>query len=243
MKLTRRATLSSLILGLTFCAPFTAKSASIDVNGTCELGCLVSPPLSNGQSTSGTFDFDYTFVDGDIYNIAGSYSATYSTINGSTISVDPTVTYEGPGKSAAADALDFNLSQDYFDTSCCTWAGTYYETVPLFLASSAGPGSKISGQVLYDDKSVGLVGPFNPGSYLESKSADLDFGSLDTNPTLIADFDLTLKFGKNTLPGTDAGSTSAAPEPAMAIPCGLGLILIYCGFLRRKHSRSNQNLT
>jgi len=239
MNLTRRATLSSLILGLTFCAPFTAKSASIDVNGTCEVGCLVSPPLSNGQSTSGTFDFDYTFLDGDIYNVAGNYSATYSTLDGSTISVDPTVTYEGPGKSVAADALDFNLSQDYFDTSCCTWAGTYYETVPLFLASTAGPGSKISGQVLYDDKSVGLVGPFNPGSYSVSKSANLDFGALDTNPTLIADFEFTVKFGKNTLPGTDASSTSAAPEPAMAIPCGLGLILIYCGLRRRKDSRSN----
>jgi len=242
MNLTRRATLSSLILGLTFCAPFTAKSASILVNGTCEVGCAISPPLSNGESTAGTFDFDYTFLDGDIYNVAGNYSATYSTVDGSTIKVDPTITYEGPGKSAAADTLEFNLSQDYFDTSCCTWAGTYYETMPLFLASTAGAGSKISGQVLYDDKSVGLVGPFSPGSYSESKSANLDFGGLDTNPTLISDFEVTVKFGKNTLAGTDASSTSAAPEPAMAIPCGLGLILIYCGLLRRKHFRNNQNL-
>jgi hypothetical protein len=239
MNYTRRATLSSLILGLTFCAPFTAKSASIDVNGTCEVGCPSTPPLSNGESTSGTFDFDYSFLDGDVYNFAGNFSATYSTVDGSTISVDPTITYEGLGSSAGADVLDFNLKQDYFDTSCCTWAGTYYETVPLFLSSTAGPGSKIEGQLLYDDKSVGLVGPFGPGSYSESKSADLDFGALDTSPTLSADFEFKVGFRLGTLPGTDASSTSAAPEPAMAIPCGLGLILIYCGLLRRKHSRSN----
>jgi hypothetical protein len=239
MNLTRRATLSSLIFGLTFCAPFTAKSASIAVNGTCEVGCPSTPALHNGQSTSGTFDFDYTFLDGDIYNVAGSYGASYSTVDGSTIFVDPTITYEGLSPSAAADVLDFNMKQDYYDTSCCTWAGTYYETVPLFLASTAGPGSKIEGQLLYDDKSVGLVGPFGPGSYSIAESKNLDFGALDTNPTLSADFELKVGFRPGTLPGTEASSTSAAPEPAMAIPCGLGLILIYCGLLRRNHSRSN----
>jgi hypothetical protein len=236
MKLTRRATLSSMILGLTFCAPFTAKSASIAVNGTCEVGCPTSPALHNGQSTSGSFDFDYTFVDGDIYNVAGTYSASYSTVDGSTISVDPTITYEGHSPSVGPDVLDFNTKQDYFDPSCCTWAGTYYETVPLFLSSTAGPGSKIEGQVLYDNKSVGLVGPFGPGSYSESKSANLDFGALDTNPTLVADFELKVGFEPHTRPGADASSSSAAPEPAMVIPGGLGLILIYCGFLRRKQS-------
>ncbi len=95
MNLTRRATLSSLIFGLTFYAPFTAKPASIAVNGTCEVGCPSTPPLSNGQSTSGSFDFDYTFVDGDIYNVAGTYGASYTTVDGSTIYVDPTITYEG----------------------------------------------------------------------------------------------------------------------------------------------------
>src|SRR5580658_5215675 len=124
MNYTHRFTPYSLILGLTLCAPFTAKSASIDVNGTCELGCSFSAPLTNGQSTSGNFDFDYTFLDGDIYNFAGNYSATYSTLDGSTISVDPTITYEGAGPSVGTDMIDFNLTQDYFDSSCCTWAGT-----------------------------------------------------------------------------------------------------------------------
>jgi hypothetical protein len=238
MNYTRRFTPCCLILGLTLCAPFTAKSASIDVNGTCEINCSSTAPLTNGESTSGAFDFDYTFLDGDVYNVAGNFSATYSTLDGSTLSVDPTITYEGASPSVKKDTLDFDFSQEYFDTSCCTWAGTYFETVPLFLASTAGNGSKISGQVLYDGKSVGLVGPFGPGAYSVSESANLDFGSLDTNPTLLADFDLDAVLGKGTLPGTIASSTSPTPESATILLCVLGLILIYYGLRRRNSSRS-----
>jgi hypothetical protein len=236
---TRRFTPCCLILGLTLCSPFAAKSGSINVNGTCETGCSFTAPLSNGESTSGTFDFDYTFLDGDVYNFAGNFSATYSTLDGSTISVDPTVTYEGSSPSAGTDNIDFNLTQDYFDPSCCTWAGTYYETIPLFLASTAGPGSTIAGQVLYDGDSVGLVGPFGPGSYSISESANLDFGALDTDPTLLADFEFEDKFGAGTLPGTIASSTSPTPEPVMVLPCGLALILIYYRLRRRNPSQSN----
>lgn len=243
MNHTRRFTSCSMIFGLTLCAPFTAKSASISLNGTCEVSCSFTAPLTNDESTSGTFSFDYTFLDGDVYNIAGSYGATYSTLNGSTISVDPTITYEGASPSVGTDTLNFDLSQEYFDTTCCTWAGTYYETIPLFLASTAGPGSTISGQVLYDGVSVGLVGPFGPGTYSFSESANLDFGALNTDPTLAADFELTGKFGAGTLPGTTASSITATPEPATALPCGLGLILIYYGLRRRNHSRNYQNLT
>jgi hypothetical protein len=238
MNYTRRFTPCCLILGLTLCVPFTAKSGSIDVNGTCELNCSFTTPLTNGESTSGAFDFDYTFLDGDVYNVAGNFSATYSTLDGSTLSVDPTITYEGATPSAAKDTLDFDFSQAYFDTSCCTWAGTYFETVPLFLASTAGHGSKISGQVLYDGKSVGLVGPFGPGAYSISESANLDFGMLDTNPTLLGDFELEAVLGKGTLPGTIASSTSPVPEPATFLPCVLGLILIYYGLRGRNASRS-----
>jgi hypothetical protein len=237
MNLTR-FTPCGLILGLSLCAPFTARSASIAVDGTCELGCSFAAPLSDGQSTSGTFDFDYTFLDGDTYDVAGSYSASYSTLNGSTISVNPIVTYEGADPSVGADMIDFQLTQDYFDASCCTWAGTYSETVPLTLAATAGPGSTISGQVLYDGQSVGLVGPFGPGAYSFSESANLDFGALDSDPTLLADFELKANFGAGTLPGT-SGSANAAPEPPTGVPFGLGFILIYYGLRRRNRSRNN----
>ncbi|MGD1070142.1 MAG: hypothetical protein ABSB15_08375 [Bryobacteraceae bacterium] len=184
------------------------------------------------MSITGGFNFDYTFTDGDMYNILGTYSASYSTADGSTISVNPLISYAGTAPSVGDDLIDFTLSQDYFDPSCCTWAGTYYETIPLFLADTAGPGSTISGQVMYDGQSVGLAGPFGPGAYLVSQSANLDFGAFDTDPTLSVVFQLDAQFDAGTLPG--ASASSAAPEPPTIIPCVVGLILIAYGSRARK---------
>jgi hypothetical protein len=227
-----------MILGFTLCAPFAAKSGSIIVNGTCDFNCAPNS-LSNGTSISSPFNFDVAFADGDEYDISGAYSASYSKSAGSTISVTPTFTYIGSVPSAGTDTIDFTLAQDYFDPTCCTWAGTYFESVPLTLGSTAGPGSTISGELLYDGKSVGLVGPFPPGTYSVSNSASLDFGSLDTNPTLLADFDFTVQFAAGTLPNASATSvsTSSTPEPATDLVCGLGLILFVCIARRRNRPR------
>jgi hypothetical protein len=224
-----------LILGLSLCAPFTAKSGSIDVNGTCEVGCSLPDFLTNGTSDAGTFNFVYTFGDGDAYDILGNYSASYSTLNGSTISIAPIFTYEGNTPSIGTDQIDLSFSQGYFDTSCCTWAGTYTETVPLALAASAGPGSTISGQLLYDGKSVGLVGPFGPGAYFVTQSANLDFGALDDSPVLLGDYQFSVKFAADTKPGSSAGSTNT-PEPVTPLLCGLGLIMLGCFARSRKRS-------
>jgi hypothetical protein len=227
-----------MILGLTLCAPFAAQSGSIIVNGTCDFSCAPNS-LSDGTSISSPFNFDVTLTDGDEYDISGSYSASYSKAAGSTIAVNPTFTYIGSSPTTATDTINFTLAQDYFDPSCCTWAGTYFESIPLTLGATAGAGSTISGELLYDGKSVGLVGPFPPGSYTVSKSAALDFGSLDTDPTLLADFNFAAQFAPGTLPNTSASSvsTSATPEPAMDLVCGLGLILFVYVARRRNRSR------
>jgi hypothetical protein len=226
-----------LILGLSLCAPFTAKSGSIDVNGTCEVGCSSQQFLSNGMSDAGAFNFLYTFADGDVYDIFGNYSASYSTLNGSTIAIDPEFTYEGTSPSVKNDTLDLSFSQGYFDTSCCTWAGTYTESVPLSLGASAGPKSTISGQLLYDGKSVGLVGPFGPGTYFVTQSANLDFGALDDSPDLLGDYQFSVKFARGALPGASAGSTNT-PEPVTPLLCGLGLIML--GGFARSRKRSGK---
>jgi hypothetical protein len=224
-----------LILGFTLCVPFAAKPAAILVNNTCEGTC--SPgALSNGNSTSGGFNFDYTFSDGDVYDVSGSYSASYSNVTGSTIVVDPTFTYVGAAPSVGNDTLEFDLYQFYSDANCCTWAGTYSETVPLALSSATGPGSTISGQLLFDGQSVGLAGPFGPGNYLVSESADLDFGPKDSSPFLLADFAFTAQFDTGTTPGAGA-SGAPTPEPAMDLTCGLGLILFVCIARRRNRPR------
>jgi hypothetical protein len=226
-----------LILGFTLCAPFAAKSGAIDVNGTCELGdCSSVDSLSNGMSASANFNFDYTFGDGDTYNISGSYSASYSSITGSTISVEPVITYVGASPSADTDTVNLALLQNYFDSSAGSWAGTYTEDVPLDLGGPVGPGSTISGELFYDGVGVGLAGPFGPGSNFVTESASLDFGANDTSDTLSAAFDFAVQFGAGTQPGASADAVTT-PEPMMALPFGLSLILIACGVCWRHRSR------
>jgi hypothetical protein len=222
------------LLGCILLAPFTAKPATITVNNVCEVNCSAPDTLTNDTSTDGSFGFVFAFGDGDSYDVSGDYSASYSSGDGSTIAVTPIVTYLGSAPSVANDTIDFALFQNYFDTSCCSWAGTYTETVPLSLSALAGPGSSVSGQLFFDGQGIGLVGPYGPGTYLQTVSAPMDFGALDTNPSLSAEFDFSFVFGAGTQPGVSA-SASTVPEPVTAIPSGLGLILI--GLARRRRNR------
>jgi hypothetical protein len=225
----------SAVLGLMLCVPFIAKSGTIYVNGTCDFGsCPTVDSLADGQSASAAFSFNVA-VNGDTYNVAGAYSASYSSADGSTISVNPVITYTGALPTAQSDIVTFDLLQDYYDPSCCTWAGIYSETVPLDLNAPAG--STISGQILYDGVTVGLAGPYGPGDYVFANSANLDFGALDGSATLAADFNMVAQFAAGT--ETGAGAESPTPEPATAIPCALGLILYACYDLRRRNRSQN----
>jgi hypothetical protein len=225
------------ILVFLIVAPLAAKSEVITVNSTCEVGCPSTPPLTNGQSISGNFNFNVT-VNADTYNISGGYSASYSTADGSTISVTPVVTYTGALPTVTTDTISFVMDQSYFDTTCCTWAGLYGETVPLQMSSSAGAGSTMQAQLLYDGVGVGLVGPYGPGSYLVSNSANLDFGAQDTAATLAAEYDFDFTFAPGTLPGAGAASV-ATPEPVMTIPAGFCLIMLVF-YARRRNRFSNE---
>jgi hypothetical protein len=237
----RRSWNTYLVLALTLAAPIAMRAEAVSVNSVCEVGNCVTPDsLSNNQSTSGTFNVNFNFVDGDSYNITGSYGASYSTLNGSTIAINPIVTYTGAAPSLGTDTIHLSALQNYFDPSCCTWAGTYTESVPLVGVGSFGTGSQMSGQLFYDLVGVGLVGPFAaPGSYSQTKSANLDFGALDTSDTLAADFDFDFTFGQGTLPGAAEGASST-PEPASFVLCGLGLLALTWGVCRRNRSTSEQ---
>lgn len=231
-----------LLMALTLGAPFIAKSASIVVNGVCEPtagSCPTVDSLSNGQETSGNFNFGVT-VNGDNYNVTGSYSASYSTDDGSEISVSPVVTYEGLTPITQNDVITFDMFQNFYDTTCCTWAGEYTESIPL---SVNAPGSTAEAQLFYDNIGLGLVGPFGPGSYFVTQSANLDFlYDLDTAYTLYADYDFVFDFAPGTTEGAYEDSViPPTPEPLMTIPCGLGLILFTCGVRRRNRSRVEED--
>jgi len=224
-----RLTSFCLMLAFLIGAPFTSRAGVIDINGTCEVNCPTQPPVSNGESQSGTFNFNYTFGDGDTYNISGAYDGSYSSTTGSYILATPTVTYVGASPAVGADTVTFDLLQGYYDAGPGSWAGTYTEYVPLSLDAPAG--STISGQVLYDGESVGLVGPYGPGSYFVQKSTSLDFGDLDTSDTLSADYNFVFSFVAGTTSGQGGSST---PEPVMTIPCLLCLALAAWHLYQRK---------
>ena len=237
----RRSWNTCLVFALSLAAPFALRAEAVSVNAVCEVGnCATPDSLGDGQSTSGTFTVNLTFGDGDSYNLTGSYGASYSTVNGSTISINPIVTYTGAAPSLGTDTIHLAALQNYFDPSCCTWAGTYTESVPLVATGGFGAGSQMSGQLFYDLVGVGLVGPYAaPGSYFQTKSANLDFGALDTSDTLAAEFDFDFTFGQGTLPGAAEGASST-PEPASFVLCGLGLLALTGGVYRRNRFTSEQ---
>lgn len=237
-----RSVSRSLVLGLTLLTPLAIQAGAISINSTCEVGnCTDVGSIGNGQSTNGSFNFDYMFGDGDTYDISGTYGATYSTIGGSTISIDPTVTYIGTDPTAGTDTIVFDFYQDYFDPSCCTWAGTYTESVPLEASGNFGAGSRMSGDLFYDGKGVGRVGPFPaPGAYFVTESNNLDFGKDNTIATLSADYNFHFRFGKGTDPGADE-SASPTPEPATFLLCGSVLVLGSMFLIRRNKARSQHS--
>ena len=240
MHQSRRSISRYFALGLTLLTPLAMQAGALSVNSTCYVGdCTNVDSLSNGQSTAGSFDVNYTFGDGDTYIISGTYNASYSTLGGSTIGINPVVTYTGSDPTAGTDTIVLDFYQDYFDPSCCTWAGTYTESVPLNATGSFGPGSQMSGELFYDGVGVGLVGPFPaPGSYFVSESSNLDFGANDTAATLAADYNFQYTFGEGTQPGAGETGVSATAEPVSSLLCGSALMMGSLFFMRRNKTRT-----
>ena len=211
-----------------------AKPAAITLNGTCELGnCSSVDSVSNGQSVGpANFNFNYSFADGDIYNLSGTYSASYSTINGSSIGLGLSATYTGSSPSVGNDVLTFDLLQNYFDNSAGSFDGTYHETAPVTLSGNVGAGSTVTAQLSYDGQGIGLLGPYGPGTNLGQQSAYLT--GLDGN-YLDADFNFTFHFLAGTQPGAGGTSPAPTPEPALLLPLGAGFLALIS---RLKHRKS-----
>ncbi len=230
------------IPGLMMLLPLAAKPGAVMVNGTCLAGfdCttagLQGSALGDGQSTSGTVSTTLSFADGDTYLITGTFGASYSHLNGSTISAFPVVEYTGAGPSAGNDVINFTLLQDYVDPLPGTWAGSYTETVNLKATGTFGAGSTMSGQLLYDGVGLPVAGPFAaPGSYVVSNTEPLDFGPLDTSNFLAAMYQFNFAFNAGTQP--DASADSPTPEPVMMAPGGLAL-LAFGGLWSRRKGRN-----
>ena len=195
---------------------------AVEINGTCVSGSCTTPDaISYPGSSSGSNSTNIT-VNGDTFNVLTSFSATFNG-SGTSMTADPTVTYTGSSPLTNTDAITINFFQRfYYPGTSVTWNGTYNENFPFTVATD----TTAAAELFIDGQGIGAVGPYGPGSYNVSKSANLS--GLNGN-YLTYDFQYTFDFNPGAAPGTTVSST---PEPAQTIPvasaivgCGLfGLI-------------------
>jgi len=200
-------------------------------SGDCAAGALSAGALTIGNSTNGSYNFDVTSADGDIYDISGTFNNTF--VSSTFLGFYPTVTLLSTS-AVGADTITLDMFQDFFygTDGGTTWAGLYNEELPITLSSA---GATATGQVLYSTdldttpQSVELLPVVNgPGNYYLSGSATL--GPLDGD-LLISDFQYTFTFPEGALQGTSI--SSPVPEPSQTIPVAIGLTALVLAYLRR----------
>jgi hypothetical protein len=222
--------------------------------GTNNAATLAANALGFGGTNSGSYSFNVTAADGDMYNVAGTFNNTF--LSGTFLGFFPTVTYEGnstPGHPTAisADTITLNMLQDFtYPGSSISWAGNYNEDLPLVLPVA---GSSASGQVLYSTVTsngvtvdaggtVGSLGPVFGTAVYDLKGTN-NISPLDGN-YLASDFQFVFTFPGGT--GTSVGGfisspASLVPEPAQTIPTALGLAgLLLFGVRKLRFGNSKQ---
>jgi hypothetical protein len=194
----------------------------------------------NGSNGPTSFNQVVTLPSGDVYDVSGSYSASYNS-SGTNISFNPTVTYVGSSPSVANDVISVGLIQSFFDNSPGTWDGTYTETVPVNVFGAVGAGSSLSSQLSYSSsgnpasQSVNGPSPLTGTSGILSASADL---TGLTGDTLTGDFELTFNLNAGSVPNSGIGAGSAVPEPSEMLPVGLSLAGVLYAVARRRRRGS-----
>jgi hypothetical protein len=225
-----------------------AALAAISIDGTCEVGTCTSPGLlAGGNSVNLPFSFDYTFVDGDQYLVAGDMSATNQT--GGPVSINfslSMLTYLGNSFSSAsaADTLVIDFLQDYQRPS---GTGTDTSGVESFSGSFSGlfaSASSVEGQLFSTGgTAMLLMGPFFPPNAFASSESNQPFSFA---PTTTLDFRTTIVFGLGSNVGATVMIGNSVPEPATWLLLVSGGTLLFAviqqalvrgGGMRRGRSR------
>ncbi|MGA3187380.1 MAG: PEP-CTERM sorting domain-containing protein [Bryobacteraceae bacterium] len=167
-----------------------------------------------------SFNQNVTLSDGDVYDVFGSYYATYSDAEGTAIHFNPTVVYEGTSPSVANDNISFIFTQQFFDSRPGTWDGTYSASTPVNFFGLVGADSSVTAEVFYDGQSLGSGTTTTSG--VITNSANLTGLNGDT---LTGTYDIVYSLNAGTQFGAGA-SSSTVPEPAEALPLGLGLAAV-----------------
>jgi hypothetical protein len=205
---------------LALAAPVIGLSASVNLTG----------PVVDFNSAYDVTSFNQTvtLADGDVYNVSGSYFASYTAAGGTSISIDPVIKYLGSSATATNDAISISFTQAFFDTRTGVWDGHYTSSTPVNIMGSVGAGSSLTAEVLYDGQSLGAM---TGSSGVLTSAADL---TGLTGDTLTASYDLTYDLNAGTEPGASI-SSSSVPEPVEALPVGVGLMgILYIAARRLK---------
>jgi hypothetical protein len=191
---------------------------------------LTGPTVTfNGTAGPTSFNQTVTFGNGDVFDVAGTFSAAYNS-GGTSLSINPTVTYVGATPSVGNDSISISYTQPYFDNSPGSWDGLYTETIPVNIIGAVGAGSSLSGQLSYNGQGLGVL---TGSSGVLTNSANLTGLTTDT---LTADFELTYNLNAGTAPGAGISSpaSSSVPEPTEALPVGMGLAGVMYTVARRR---------
>jgi hypothetical protein len=191
---------------------------------------LTGPTVGfNSAYNATSFNQTVTFGNGDVYDVSGSYFASYTANGGTLASINPTVTYVGSSPSVANDAITLSFTQAFFDSRPGTWDGQYTSSTPVNIFGTVGAGSSLTAEVFYDGQSLGsetgTSGVLNSVKTLTGLDGD----------TLTSNYELSYNLNAGTQPGAGA-SSSSVPEPAEALPMGLGLAGVLYAVARRKKS-------
>lgn len=211
--------LSAIILA----APLLCLPASVIIypNGNfsmtvCEVNAPCSTPgtLSAGASIPlMSYSFTYTFANTDMYQVTGTYSASYPVGGGPELNFSAVDTFIGNSTNTASSAD--SLSVDLLENFASPPDGTYGANATL-TQSGVVPGSQVTSQLYVDGVTTGVMGPYTGTGSMSYTSAGASFTNLPA--TTLFDFDYTFY--------TAAGTPAAVPEPANAglLMAGIGII-------------------
>ena len=207
--------------------------------GTCPVADTQATSLGLNQSSSGSFDFTYTFTNGDQFLVAGTYSNSYDN-NGSHVEFLPDVTYTGNNgnthaASAGIDILSLIMLENFYDPEVSPWDGNACEHFPVTLPSNTAASATLS----YGGLPIATLSAAGPGYTNQSACNYLAFSAAQNNSDYLdSAYNLTFTFGGGIAPNT---TIIAAPEPSALYP--IGAVLFGGVFLITRKRKGSLNLS
>jgi hypothetical protein len=203
------------------------------VNSVCEVGsCSSLTPLASGGSRSLPFSFDVTLLNGDVFGLAGTITASNSGSNALLTSQLFSAQYLGNNGHNVVSQTDQLLVLEISQFATVSVSGPVHEAISGSFNSGVASGSAVSLQFDTSDGVHLFLGPFTTTPFSSIQFSTENFASTTTwNET----FSLTFAAGSAVGSCIDINISTACPSVAVPGPiaaAGLpGLIIASGGLL------------